>query len=90
LLLKESVVVGLTAGAQTEGQRQFALERNQNSKSCDLLSAGHAVNSAINSNFEHVLKELQHPIEKALEDALLEISNNCVRGFTLDQLCPPE
>jgi len=62
----------------------------KNSKSRDLLSTGHAVNSAINSNFEQVLKELQHPIEKALEDALLEISNDCVRGFTLEQLCPLE
>ena len=61
-----------------------------NSKSHDLPSTGHAVNSVINSNFEQVLKELQHPIEKALEDALLEISNDCVRGFTLDQLCPKE
>lgn len=51
---------------------------------------GNAVNSAINSNFKQVLKELQHPIEKALEDTLLEISNDCVRGFTYDQLCPLE
>jgi hypothetical protein len=48
------------------------------------------VNSAINSNFKQVLKELQHPIEKALEESLLEISNDCVRDFTYDQLCPLE
>jgi hypothetical protein len=48
------------------------------------------VNSAINSNFKQVLKELQHPIEKALEESLLEISNDCVRGFTYEQLCPLE
>jgi hypothetical protein len=49
---------------------------------------GNAVNSAINSNFKQVLKELQRPLEKALEESLLEISNDCVRGFTYDQLCP--
>jgi transcription initiation factor IIE alpha subunit len=54
------------------------------------LFTGNAVNSAINSNFKQVLKELQRPIEKALEDTLLEISNDCVRGFTYDQLCPLE
>ncbi|XP_021930050.1 protein takeout isoform X2 [Zootermopsis nevadensis] len=51
---------------------------------------GDAVNSAINSNFKQVLKELQHPIEKALEDAILEIANDCVRDFTYDQLFPLE
>jgi len=48
------------------------------------------VNSAINSNFKQVLKELQYPIQKALEDAMLEISNDCVHGFTYDELCPLE
>jgi hypothetical protein len=55
-----------------------------------VLSPGNAVNSAINSNFKQVLKELQHPIERALEDAMLEISNDCVRDFTYEQLCPLE
>jgi hypothetical protein len=48
------------------------------------------VNSAINANFKQVLKELQYPIQKALEDAMLEISNDCVRDFTYDQLYPLE
>jgi hypothetical protein len=53
-------------------------------------SPGNAVNSAINSNFKQVIKELQQPIQKALEDAMLEISNDCVQEFTYDQLSPLE
>ncbi|XP_069682360.1 protein takeout-like [Periplaneta americana] len=49
---------------------------------------GDAINSAVNSNFKHILRELRHPIEKALEEALIEISNDCVRDYTFDQLLP--
>ncbi|XP_043462755.1 circadian clock-controlled protein daywake-like [Leptopilina heterotoma] len=49
---------------------------------------GEVVNNAINNNFESFIRELQPLIEKALSEALLEISNSIVRPFTFKQLFP--
>ncbi|PSN50119.1 hypothetical protein C0J52_04720 [Blattella germanica] len=49
---------------------------------------GDVVNAAINANFAQILKEIGHPLEKALGEALMEISNDAVDGLTLDQISP--
>lgn len=49
---------------------------------------GDAVNSAINSNFDGFLRELQPIVEQALADAFLEIGNSIVAQFTYEQLFP--
>lgn len=51
---------------------------------------GDVVNSAINSNFDSFIKELQPLIEKALSEAFLEIANNIVGPFTFKQLFPDD
>lgn len=49
---------------------------------------GDVINSAINSNFNAFLRELQPLIEKALSDAFREIANSIVNQFTSEQLFP--
>lgn len=49
---------------------------------------GDVINSAINSNFEAFVKELQPLMEKALSDAFREIANSIVSNFTYEQLFP--
>ncbi|KAK2576594.1 hypothetical protein KPH14_005264 [Odynerus spinipes] len=49
---------------------------------------GDVINSAINSNFNAFLRELQPLIEQALSDAFREIANSIVNQFTYDQLFP--
>ncbi|XP_015604906.1 circadian clock-controlled protein [Cephus cinctus] len=51
---------------------------------------GDIVNSAINSNFDAFIRELQPLIEKALSEAFLEIANNIVGPFTYQQLFPDD
>nr|KAF7409176.1 hypothetical protein H0235_014028 [Vespula pensylvanica] len=49
---------------------------------------GDVINTAINSNFDAFIKELQPLIEKALSDAFREIANSIVSNFTYEQLFP--
>lgn len=49
---------------------------------------GDVINSAINSNFDAFLKELQPLVEKALSEAFLEIGNTILDQFTFEQLFP--
>lgn len=51
---------------------------------------GEVINNAINNNFDSFIRELQPLIEKALSEALLEISNSIVRPFTFKQLFPDD
>ncbi|XP_047363517.1 circadian clock-controlled protein daywake [Vespa velutina] len=49
---------------------------------------GDVINSAINSNFDAFIKELQPLIERTLSDAFREIANSIVSNFTYEQLFP--
>ncbi|XP_034934943.1 protein takeout [Chelonus insularis] len=49
---------------------------------------GEVINSAINSNFDAILRELKPLIEKALADVFLEVGNSIVSIFTYEQLFP--
>lgn len=49
---------------------------------------GDLVNSAINTNFEVVIREIKPLIEKALAEVFLEITNHIVNPFTFQQLFP--
>lgn len=49
---------------------------------------GDVINSAINSNFDHFLKEILPNLEKALSDAFMITAQNIVSQFTFEQLFP--
>ncbi|XP_066598660.1 protein takeout [Prorops nasuta] len=49
---------------------------------------GDVINSAINSNFDTFIRELQPLVENVLSDAFLEIANSIVGQFTYQQLFP--
>ncbi|XP_067014527.1 protein takeout [Anabrus simplex] len=47
---------------------------------------GEAINAAINANFGGFLTELKPSIERELSSTMLEVANNVVKDFTLNQL----
>ncbi|XP_076238609.1 circadian clock-controlled protein daywake [Calliopsis andreniformis] len=49
---------------------------------------GDAINTAINSNFDSFIKELQPSIESAISDTFLKIANSVLTQFTYNSLFP--